>query len=211
LRCLIAVAYDVPALAVVGGPGWMDEDLFDIDARSEGPVTQDGTKAMLRALLAERFGLVVREDPEFKATRWVLKIARPDGRLGPGIRRTEQECVKTPQNASVSKRQMRPGVPVPCGQTADGTTIAGGDRPFSLVFLRIRLAVGEDVIDRTGLIGSFDYFARLPPARGTYGIREEDRPSIFTAVQEELGLKLEREEVTRPAVIIDLASRPSPN
>jgi uncharacterized protein (TIGR03435 family) len=211
VRCLIALAYDVPVLAVVGGQGWVDEDLFDIDGRSEGPASQGDTRAMLRTLLAQRFGLVVREDSEFKARRWVLEMARPDGRLGPGIRRAGQECSKTLQNAPVSDRQMRPGVPVPCGTAADGTTIAGGGQPFSMVFLRIRLALGEEVIDRTGLTGAFDYFARLPPARGTYGLREDERPSIFTAIQEELGMKLQREEITRGAIIVERVSRPIPN
>ena len=62
LACLVAIAYDVAALEVVGGPGWVWTDLFAIDARSE-PATRSDTKGLLRTLLAERFGLIVRQEP----------------------------------------------------------------------------------------------------------------------------------------------------
>ena len=210
LDWLVAIAYEVNAYQVIGGPSWGTTEYFDIDARSDGPATQAETNAMLRTLLAERFGLVARKDPNFKAKVWVLKMARDDRRLGPSIRRAELECIKTPENAPVSQRQMHPGVPVPCGGASNSVTIAGGGEPFSRLFLPIHLAVGEEVVDRTELTGLFDYYARIP-RRSASGQQDPDDVSIFTAVQEELGMKLEREEVARPAVIIERASRPTPN
>lgn len=211
LRCLIAVAYDhVSSVDVLEGPGWLDTDFYAIEAKSEGSASRTEMKEMLRTLLAERFGLVVRQDPRFTVKRWVLKVARSDGRLGPGIRRAVMECIKTPQNAPVTERQVRPGLPVPCGQARDGDTMAGGGVPFTNLLIAIRVAVGAEVNDRTGLTGLVDYHARIPrtaaPAQ-----QDPEGVSIFTAVQEQLGLTLEREEETRPAVIIERVSRPTPN
>lgn len=166
VRCLIAVAYEVPVLHIVGGPDWVDLDLFDVDGRSDGPATRADTTAMLRTVLADRFGLVVQQQPSFTTETWVLKRARNDGRLGPGIRQARLECITRPQNAT---------------------------------------------IDRTGLTGLVDYYARIPPAAVTSRLTEDDRLSIFDAVQEALGLTLEREEIMRPAVIIERVSRPAPN
>jgi uncharacterized protein (TIGR03435 family) len=215
LGCLIALAYDVTNFEVVGGPGWLWTDLFAIEAKSAGPATQSETKSMLRTLLAERFGLAVRQEPNFKAMKWVLRMARSDARLGPGIRRADMECLKTPGNAPVSERQLRPQLPVPCGLTtaSDGVTIAGGSQPLDRLLFLIRGAVGEEVIDRTGLTGLFDNYAHIPRRAATTVNQQGavDGVSFFTAVQEELGLKLEREEVARPAVIIEGASRPTPN
>lgn len=211
LGCLIALAYDVTNFEIVGGPAWMWTDLFAIDARSAQPATQRDTKAMLRTLLAERFGLVAREEPKFKAMKWVLKMARDDGRLGPGIRSSEPECVKAPENAPVSQRQLRPGLAVPCGFASDSAMIAGGSQPVDRLLFYIRLAVGEEVIDHTGLTGLFDYYARVPRRAAAAGQQDASEVSFFTALQEELGLKLEREEVMRPAVVIERASRPTPN
>jgi uncharacterized protein (TIGR03435 family) len=100
LRCLIAIAYDHGSIVdVLEGPGWLDTDSFAIEAKSDGPASRTEMKEMLRTLLVERFGLVVRQDPRFTVKGWVLKVARSDGRLGPGIRRALMECLKTPQNA----------------------------------------------------------------------------------------------------------------
>ena len=210
LGCLIAHAYDVTNLEVVGGPGWLWTDFFAIDARAGGPATRSDIKEMLRTLLSERFGLVVRDDPRFKVKKWVLKMARTDGQLGPGIRRADAECIKTPQNVPVSQRQMRPGQPVPCGMAGDGHFRAGGGQPLSSVIFYIRLGIDDEVIDRTGLTGLFDFYANIP-GRSPSGQPDPDAVSIFTAVQEELGMKLEHEEVTRPAVIIERVSRPTPD
>ena len=104
LRCLIAIAYDhVSIVDVLEGPEWLDTDFYAIEAKSDGPASRTEMKEMLRTLLAERFRLVVRPDPRFTVKRWVLKVARSDGRLGPGMRRFVMECVKTPQNVPVSE------------------------------------------------------------------------------------------------------------
>jgi uncharacterized protein (TIGR03435 family) len=211
LRCLIAIAYDhVSIVDVLEGPGWLDTAFYAIEAKSDGPASRTEMKEMLRTLLVERFGLVVRQDPRFTVRRWVLTVARSDGRLGPGIRRAVAECLKTPQNAPVSERQLRLGRPVPCGQARDGETVAAGGVPFTNLLIAIRLAVGAEVNDRTGLTGLVDYYARIPRSAAP-GQQDADGVSIFAAVQEQLGLTLEREDVIRPAVIIERVSRPTPN
>ena len=96
------------------------------------------------------------------------------------------------------------------GQARDGDTMAGGGIPFTNLLIAIRVAVGAEVNDRTGLTGLVDYYARIP-RNAAPGPQDPEGVSIFTAVQEQLGLTLEREDVIRPAVIIERVSRPTPN
>jgi uncharacterized protein (TIGR03435 family) len=73
----------------------------------------------------------------------------------------------------------------------------------------IQLALGEEVIDRTGLTGLFDYFATLPD--GSTPGQQDAGVSIFTAVEEQFGMKLQRQEIQRDIFIVEKVSRPVPN
>ena len=75
----------------------------------------------------------------------------------------------------------------------------------------IQLAFGEEVIDRTGLTGNFDYFVTLPRNSQNLGVQDPADVSIFTAIQEQLGMKLQREEITRDAFVVERVSQPTPN
>jgi uncharacterized protein (TIGR03435 family) len=213
LATLILLAYELKADTIVGGPDWLRSQLWEINAKSAQPATRDEVHAMLRTLLEERFDLRWRKDPNGKSTVWVLRMERDDGRLGSSIRRTTVDCIKKPGPlvAPISEREMRPGLPVPCGVVTDtiGGVVAGGGAGLDRVVFYLRLALKEEVIDQTGLTGSFDFFARLPPTIGDQ--KDRDDVSIFTAVREQFGMKLQREEVTREVFVIERASRPTPN
>ena len=83
--------------------------------------------------------------------------------------------------------------------------------PIRMVAAAIQLALGEEVVDRTGLSGNFDYVVTLPRNSGNVGAHDPADVSIFTAVQEQLGMKLQREEITRDAFVVEKVSRPTPN
>jgi len=118
---------------------------------------------MLRTLIEERFGLVWRKDPSGKAVVYALTMAREDKALGPAIRRAEMECLKSGAPIRpISERRLQAGVPVPCGLSSAGGVSAGGSMPIGMLASTIQLALGEEVVDRTGLSGNFDYFVTLP-------------------------------------------------
>src|SRR5688572_1542865 len=167
---------------------------------------------MLRTLIEERFGLVWRKDPSGKAVVYALTMAREDKALGPAIRRAEMECLKSGAPIRpISERRLQAGVPVPCGSSGAGGVSAGGSMPIGMLASTIQLALGEEVVDRTGLSGNFDYFVSLPRNSQNLGAQDPADASIFTAVQEQFGMKLQREEITRDAFVVEKVSQPTPN
>lgn len=211
LEWLIGIAYEViPFDRIVREPSWARTQFYDIEAKVSRPVSREENLAMLRTLIEDRFGLVWWKDPSGKAEVYVLRMAREDGTFGPGMRRTEVECVKG-AHSGVSGRQLQAGMPVPCGTAAANGVYAGGSVSVRLIASTIQLALGEEVIDRTGLTGNFDYYVTLP--RNGQDIAKQDvgDVSIFTAVQEQLGMKLEREQIARDVFIVERVSQPTPN
>jgi uncharacterized protein (TIGR03435 family) len=211
LEWLIGIAYDIqPFERIIGEPSWARTQWFDIDAKPAKEANADERKAMLRTLLEDRFGLVWRKDPTAKDTVWALVMSREDKRLGPGIRVSECEKVAGAIRPP-SERQLRVGQPVPCGSaSADGVYAAGG-QATRLLASTLQLALGEEVIDRTGLLGTFDFHITLPQSRANTSAADAGEPSIFTAIQEQLGMKLQREEITRDAFVVVRVSQPTAN
>ena len=211
LEWLIGIAYDIqPLERIVGEPRWARTQWFDIDAKPAQEITAEERKAMLRTLLEDRFGLVWRKDPTAKDTVWALVMAREDKRLGLGIRAAECEKVAGAIRPP-SERQLRGGQPVPCGMaSADGVYAAGG-QPIRSLASTLQLAIGEEIIDRTGLLGNFDFYITLPRGRANATAADAGEPSAFTAIQEQLGMKLQRVEITRDAFVVVRVSPPTPN
>src|SRR5687768_16613310 len=149
---------------------------------------------MLRTLIEERFGLVWRKDPNGKGVVYALTMAREDKALGPAIRRAEVECVKSGAPIRpIAERRLQPGAPVPCGFSRGNDVTAAGSMPMGMLVSTIQLALGEEVVDRTGLTGNFDYYVSLPRNSQQPGAQDPAEVSIFTAVREQLGMKLERQ------------------
>jgi uncharacterized protein (TIGR03435 family) len=209
LEWLIGIAFDIrPFERIVGEPGWARTQWFDIDAKPARDVTADERKAMLRTLLEERFGLVWRKDPTAKDMMWALTLAREDKQLGPGIR--VSECVKVAGAIPPpSERQLRAGQPVPCGVGLSDGVYAAGGQSIRVLASTLQLALGEEIIDRTGLSGSFDFHVTLPRKGQTAA--DVGEPSIFTAIQEQLGMRLQREEIIRDAFVVVSVWQPTPN
>jgi uncharacterized protein (TIGR03435 family) len=256
LRQLIAMAYGspgqpLPAFRIIGGPGWMNSDRFDIVAKSEGdvPPGPDGPlPLMLRALLADRFKLVVHTESRDLPIYTLVK-ARSDGKLGPQLRPAAVDC------AAVAAARGRgaappPGDPVgqargtdgrgapaplgrgglalgPDGQPACGTMIgpanitAGGQSIAQFASL-LAGRVQRVVVDRTGLTGNFDIDLTWtpdqipqgpggapPPGAPPLPPIDPNGPSIFTAVQEQLGLKLESAKGPVDVFVIDRVEHPT--
>jgi uncharacterized protein (TIGR03435 family) len=181
---------------------------------------------MLRALLAERFNLAVhketREMPVF-----ALVLARSDGSFGPQMRRSPDDC----SNAAARGRGSAPaGARSPwdgisCGTSVGPGIILAGGRTMAQIatsFSRLTTtgsSLNRLVVDRTGLEGTFDMTLRFTPENipnfgpggpppGLPAI-DPNGPSIFTAVQEQLGLKLDSQRGPVEVLVIDRVSRPT--
>jgi uncharacterized protein (TIGR03435 family) len=230
---LIGRAYPVGVPADwIGRPEWTLTERWDVSATSPLPrPTAEERTAMMRALLADRFKLAVhverREQPVYE-----LVLARSDGALGPGLKKSAEDvdCVaraaaeRAAAEAAAAAGQPPPpralpnfeltGPRAPCSITVRGAElVAHTTLPLFANFLRG--SVGRPVVDKTGLKGlyyvtmEYDRMAavRGPEVAATPGAP----PSAFTAVQEQLGLKLESTREMRDTLVIDRIERPTEN
>ncbi len=189
--------------------------------------TTPSTIAPIRALLADRFKLAVhRETRELPI--YALVVARRNGEFGPNLHHSVTDCVAL---IEANRGRPMPGPPqpgdtVPCGVRIGPGDITIGGASLSQFATSVSRFAGRVVQDRTGLAGLFDLHLRwmpdeLPPrAPGTSAdqpIRangvdiDPNGPSIFTAVQEQLGLKLESQKGPVEVVVIDRVEHPVPN
>jgi uncharacterized protein (TIGR03435 family) len=236
LRMLIRNAYQLQDFQIVGGPDWLSTDRFDVIAKAEEGAgdafraAQSGEPSrgqlMLRALLAERFKLVAhtenREMPIF-----ALVLARSDGKLGPQLQKSTTDC--TGPAAGRGRGQMpppgppQPGERLPCGiRVAPGNMSVGGSS-LAQFASSLGMFVGRIVVDRTGLDGTYDFnltwtpdqIANRPPGAPDPLVNgvpiDPNGPSIFTAVQEQLGLKLDSQKGPVSVLVIDRADHPVEN
>ncbi|HLG57020.1 MAG TPA: TIGR03435 family protein [Vicinamibacterales bacterium] len=201
LRRVIGLAY-LPVQEFVGGPGWINTERFDIEGKSDKTPNQSQMLEMLRTLLADRFKLVVhREMREMPV--YALTLARSDGR--PGSQLHPSEPCGTSAFAKASAGQGRR-----CGGFSIGAgTLSGKGVTMAQLAAELPSATeGRQVVDRTDLGGMFD--VSLTWAADAIGTNPSpaDAPSIFAAIQEQLGLKLEPTKAPIEVIVIDSAERP---
>ena len=221
LRQLIVEAYGVRPYQIVDAPEWVLTDHFDVEARAPLGADPADTDAMLRLLLEDRFGLVVRNEMR-RLTTYALEIADGARRLGPGIRRPAARCesVAAQRNKSQSfaAQPLRDGLPE-C-QHAWGTRSPGWlfvrYGPVDSLLRMLGSSVGRPVIDNTGLTGLYDIDLRFAPEMDPIladvgGTVPVDDVSVFTAVREQLGLNLRPRLDEVPVLAVARVLRPSPN
>jgi uncharacterized protein (TIGR03435 family) len=172
---------------VVGGPAWLNTERWDIVAKADSP-----TAAMLprlRTLLADRFKLVTHHETR-ELPMYALAVARSDRQLGPALR------------PSIERSTFRPGPGM----------IAARGVPISLLVPMLAAETQRTVVDRTELRGTYDvdlHWTPDNPSGGTNAVTGADSPSIFTAVREQLGLKLESTKGPVDVLVIDHVERPT--
>jgi len=204
---VIRTAYPTKIDELVGAPDWAMSDRFDVDARATFVPTVEQERLMLRALLADRFKLAAHYETQERPI-FNLVMARADGRLGPQLRRIEIDCA-TYKRPSPSAGMAQPNVKdaPTCGYRMSGgsttLSIVSGGRSMQALSDSISNYAGRPIFDKTGLIGYYAF--TLEFMGGDNGV------SIFTALQEQLGLKLEAARGQVDVVVIDHIERPTEN
>jgi uncharacterized protein (TIGR03435 family) len=222
LGSVIRLAYGLQDFQVIGGPEWLDRDRFDIQARAPQGASEREAPRRLQSLLAERFALKAHREMRDHPI-YALVLARTDRSLGPRLRRSQVgEKVKEAMAAALRENKMPP--PVECGLTAQRTFGVCGTTIEWLATRFLPLYAGRLVIDRTSLTGAFDFDVRFDASRPIPGAGlggglpnqptgpvDPDLPSLFTALEEQLGLKLEPQTGRVEVLVIDHVERPTPN
>jgi uncharacterized protein (TIGR03435 family) len=223
LQMLIQNAYEIQDFQIEGGPKWVSSDRYDIEAKMDSSEIEKfqtlgpdqrvlESNRMLQALLANRFRLVVhRETKELPG--YALVIAKNGPKLHdakPGD--TYPNGIKGPDGQPGEGLMIMGGLGGPL--TGQGITISNLVRVLSQ-------QLGRTIVDETGLAGKYDFTVQWTPderagpmsaaTQGGGSSADSSEPSIFTAIQEQLGLKLESRKVPVEILVIDHVEAPSEN
>jgi uncharacterized protein (TIGR03435 family) len=186
LSALIQSAYGILLEdRLVGGPSWVRTTRFDVNAKAGQALPREQLRLMAQRLLEERFGLALtREQREQEV--YALRLARADGRMGPDLLRAADDCERVDQPTRTTPRSSTGAAPTYWGWCAPMTGMATG------LSRSLRVAV----VDETGLPGRWDFVlaftALVPNASPDVEPGPTNRPTVFAAVEEQLGLTLER-------------------
>jgi uncharacterized protein (TIGR03435 family) len=229
LKLLIRQAYQLQDSQVVGGPNWINTDRFDIIAKAPGQLQLPAPggppgpfQVMLRALLADRFKLAVHTESR-EVPIYSLSLARRDAKTGSQLRPAAVDCVAmfaARGRGGPPPAPPQPGERPPCGMRLGPGNLSGGGVTMAQLSTTLSQFVQRVVVDRTGLTGNFDIDLtwtpdQLPQGRGEPppGVQlppiDPNGPSIFTAVQEQLGLKLDSQRGPVDVLVIDRVEQPT--
>lgn len=225
LKDMVLLAWHVRGFEVEGGPAWMDNLAmsYDVDAESAGNPTDDQMRLMLQTLLSDRFHLAAHLQSEAKP-HFAL---RPSGSTGSGLAPTKPgSCTPLADYGAQAPLPVAPAGATPfCGFKSRLVKLdAGGTAmhfewhgmPIASVARTLGTQLNRQVDDETGLTGNFDVTLEFRPDNfvgGTPapGLAESTAPSIFSAVVDELGLKLVASNGPVEVLVIDHAEAPTPN
>ncbi|MGO9273903.1 MAG: TIGR03435 family protein [Terriglobia bacterium] len=203
LKAIIQFAYGrvgmgLPSDLVKGGPKWYSDNRYDIDAKPEGNPIQSEQRGreMLKALLADRFNL--RFHYESQATSGYVLVV---GRNGPKMKERKPGDGGEPHHIGLRGRML-----VPCRDTS-----------MAELASFLEFIVGHPVLDGTDLPGTFDFDLNWRPderqagAESVSGREDPELPDLFTAITEQLGLRLQTDKVPAQVLVIEHVDKPSAN
>jgi uncharacterized protein (TIGR03435 family) len=186
LRMIMTVAYTVTDRQIAGGPDWMGTERWDLNAKADRPYPIEQLRVMLQKLLEERFNLKIRREKR-EMPVWELVVDK-------GAPKMSKHA-----DGDIDHPPMGPG--------PNGRGMSGKNIPMSYLAFSLSRMLDRNVIDKTGLDGFWDVtldFARDQDPN-------QDGPSIFTAVREQLGLRLVSAKGPVEHLVIESAERPSAN
>lgn len=224
LATILLDAFQLPQHRVVGLPGWTRSARFDIAAVfPDGVESAQAYRPMLQQLLADRFGLRSRRETR-ELPIYRLSLVNQDGRLGPQMMRSDVDCVRwfaeqRPQVGAGGKSPVTPdGTRIACVLNSQRNWVSGHAQPVSRLAERLAGILAAQVLDATGLTGNFDLDLAwspdaIDPATGGLPANPTaaDSGSIFTAIREQLGLKLDSARGPVEVLVIDQIERPIPD
>jgi uncharacterized protein (TIGR03435 family) len=205
LQAIITTAYQIPDFEIAGGPAWLATEKWDIEAKGPGAAPPQQVLDMLRALLADRFQLKVHTESR-QMPIYALAVAKN----GPKLEPSHTECFDPTGGALPTTPNARP-----CGGFNRGPAQMLGAR-IAMPGLAKALSkvVNRTVVDKTGIDGAYDITLNWKPDELLQSDRDpsaSESASLFTAIQEQLGLRLEAQRGPVDILVIDSVNRASAN
>jgi uncharacterized protein (TIGR03435 family) len=227
LKEMMVLAWHIQPFQISGGPSWIESVRYDISAKPEHAPKEGEVSLMLQALLADRFQLKIHHETK-ELSLYALVMANKDGKLGPQLKESKEGGC-TPFDPSKPPPPPDPGKPraLGCGgimMGPRGLTVTSA--PIDQMIPVLSRILERTVVDQTGLKGKFDLTLQwtpdpsqglqpppgsLPPGAPQPPPVDPNGPSIFTALQEQLGLKLESQKGPVDMIVIDSVEKPSEN
>ena len=226
LSTILWMSHRIQADQFVDIPSWARTENFDITGKAPAgvPITIDNVMAMMRDTLAERFQLKTRREMREQPVYALVQMKQ--GAFGPKLAPAKGGCPglggppggATPPPPPTPLAQPTPAM-LRCGGTTRPGYVGVHGLPLNALTRLVGPMIGRIVVDRTGLEGNWDLdleftpegldpFGGAPPAPAS---APSDLPSVFTAVQEQLGLKLESTRAPVEVVVVERLERPTPD
>lgn len=197
VKFLIQQAYGVRDFQITGGPGWITTERFDIDAKADGAETPEQRKPLMQALLKDRFKLEFHNETK-DLPMYSLVVAKSGSKLK-----------EAPAGGQGPQIRMGRGM------------INGQGMNMQLLSMQLSNQLGRSVTDKTGLTGNYEVKLEWTPDPSEGGPRppgaegappvDTAGPTIFTALQEQLGLKLESQKGPVEMIVVDKIEKPTEN
>lgn len=188
------------ALGDIIGPDWIFSQRFDILANAGREATREEMGIMMRSMLEDRFKLRAHMERQTQPV-FELVVARADGVLGPDLKPHPDECGRSGTT--------------PCGVSASRDGVRGIGVPITRLATFFTASVdGRRIFDKTGLTGNYDFKLVFRPSGApprAAGDPPDDRPNLFTALEEQLGLKLVASRGVVDVLVVDSIDRPTEN
>lgn len=200
---LIRGGYATKVREFIGAPDWLERDRFDVTARAGFEPTPEEQRRLVQAFLADRFKLAAHYQSQERPV-YGLVLARADGTLGPQLRKIDVDCATYKRGESPLTRSSAGAPPCSFRMNAGGdnkVAIVSGGRTMDELGDTLSGLVGRPVIDRTNLTGYYEFSMEYPA--------DETGGPLFTALREQLGLKLESSRAPLDVLVIDHIERPT--
>jgi len=204
VRILLRDAIELQVAQVIGGPDWLASERYDISAKF-GEKVRPQVNQIIEAVLKDRFKLMYHKETRVLPV-YALVRSNP-GTLGPNIRATVVDCGAR----AAATRAGRGGTAPDCGFNRSPVSLRSTGVNLASVAAMLSQIAGRIVVDRTELKGQYDLELKWADFSTVSADPLTDGGSLFTAVQEQLGLKLQADRAPVEVVVIDSAERPTPN
>jgi uncharacterized protein (TIGR03435 family) len=208
LRFLIRFAYAAQDYQLEGGPGWIESESYVVEGKAATTHTPQEMTTMVQALLEDRFGLKLHRETK-DGPIYSLVVARKGSKMKPWV---EGSCVD-----AAAGKPVEPGMTA-CGYRPGLGTVDAKGVTVTVLADFLSAIMGRPVIDMTGLTGRFDFRLEYKIDQATAGFQaaadsnaDDSRATIFTALQDQLGLQLKSDTGPRVYLVIDRAEKPSEN
>lgn len=212
VKSIIASAYQTKQNSILGGPDWISTDRYDIEAKvtsfdppSAHELTTDQRNQMLQSLLVDRFHLAVHNETK-EGPIYELTLAKGGPKLKPA------DDVPPPPAAGASS-DLPPGAPVkrPIMMRQGPGNVSSRQMSTAQLADSLSTLLHRPVVDKTGLTGKYDITLQYTPDNTPADAPNANGPTVFTALQEQLGLKLDSAKGPVTTLVIDHIEPPSEN